>query len=183
MPPLRSTYRRHHSTETALLKVMSDILIAADDRQVTLFALLDLSAAFDCVDHNVLLSRLQSSFGPEGTVLAWIPSFLTDRTQHVSLGGLLSAEIALLFSVPQGSVLGPLLFLHYTAKVFDITASLCLTSQSYADDTQVYISAPVTETQPTSARLAECIKYLDRWMSQNGLKLISQLPLSSSTVE
>ena len=129
---------------------------------------------------------------------------LTDKTQHVSFGGLLSAEIALLFSVPQGSVLGPPLFLLYTAEVFDIIASLGLTGHSYSDVTQVYISAPaVTETQPTSARLAECIKHLNCWMSQNGLKLnaektqlvwlgtrqqltkltISQLPLSSSTVD
>ena len=83
MPPLQSAYRLHHSTETALLNVMSDILMAADDRQVTLLALLDLSAAFDCVDHDIVLSRLRSSFGLEDTVLAWIRSFLIDRTQHV----------------------------------------------------------------------------------------------------
>ena len=139
--------------------------------QVTLLALLDLSAVFDCVDHDILLSRLRSRFGLEGTVLAWIRSFLTDRTQHVSFGGPLSAEISLLFGVPQWSALGLLLFLLYTAEVFDIIAFLSLTGHSYADDIQVYISAPVTETQPTSAHLAEFFKHLDRWMSQNGLKL------------
>jgi len=80
--------------------------MAADDREVTLLALLDLSAAFDCVNHDILLSRLRSNFGLAGTVLACIRSFLTDKTQHVSFGGLMSAEIALLFGVPQGSVLG-----------------------------------------------------------------------------
>ena len=146
LPLLQSAYRSHHSTETALLKVLSDVLTAIDNK-VTLLALLDLSAAFDCVDHDILLSRLQSRFGLDGAALAWIRSFLSDRTQRVCFGGRLSAEIALIFGVPQGSVLGPLLFLLYTAELFDIISSLGLTGHSYADDTQVYISAPVVESQ------------------------------------
>ena len=63
MPQLQSAYRRHHSTETALLKVLSDIYAAIDRRQVTILALLDLSAAFDCVDHEILLRRLRTKFG------------------------------------------------------------------------------------------------------------------------
>ena len=96
---------------------------------------------------------------------------LSDRTQPVCFGDCLSSEILLLYGVPQGSVLGPLLFLLYTAEVFDIIASLGLTGHSYADDTQVCISAPVDETQRVSALLAECIEHLDRWMGQNRLKL------------
>jgi len=80
LPLSQSTYRSHHSTETALLKVLSDVLTAIDNKKVTLLALLDLSAAFDCVDHDILLSRLQSRFGQDGAVLAWIRSFLSDRT-------------------------------------------------------------------------------------------------------
>ena len=98
-------------------------------------------------------------------------SLLTDRTQRVCFGGRLSAEIALIFGVPQGSVLGPLVFLLYAAELFDIIASLGLTGHSYADDTQVYISAPVVDSQQAATRLAECIELLDRWMGQNGLKL------------
>jgi len=74
LPLLQSAYRSHHSTETALLKVLSDILTAIDDKKVTLLALLDLSAAFDCVDHDILLFRLQSRFGLDGAVLAWMRS-------------------------------------------------------------------------------------------------------------
>ena len=81
---LQSAYRRHHSTETALLKVLSDALTAADNQKVTLLALLDLSAAFDCVDHDILLSRMQFVFGLGGVVLGWIRSFLTDRSQCIS---------------------------------------------------------------------------------------------------
>jgi len=104
-------------------------------------------------------------------ILAWIRSFLSDITQRVCFGGRLSAEITLIFGVPQGSVLGPLLFLLYTAELFDIISSLGLTGHSYADDTQVYISAPVVESQQAAACLAECIERLDRRMGQNGLKL------------
>ena len=74
LPLLQSAYRSHHSTETVLLKVLSDVLTVVD-KKVTLLALLDLSAAFDCVDHDILLSRLQSRFGLDGTVLAWIQFF------------------------------------------------------------------------------------------------------------
>ena len=87
-----------------------------------------------------------------GAVLAWIRSFLSDRTQRVCFGGRLSAEIVLIFGVPHGSVLGPLLFVLYAAELFDIIASLGLTGHSYADDTQVYISAPVVESQQAASR-------------------------------
>jgi len=112
--------------ETAVLRVLSDILTAIDKQQVTLLALLYLSAAFDCVDHDILLSRLQSTFGIGGVTLGWIQSFLTDRSQRVLFNGSLSIKIMLLFGVPQGSVLGPLLFLLYAAGIFDVIESFGL---------------------------------------------------------
>ena len=87
MPPLQSAYRSQHSTETALMKVLSDILDAADLSKVTLLGLLDLSAAFDTVDHSILLQRLHISFGVDGVVLEWLRSFLTDRSQAVAFRG------------------------------------------------------------------------------------------------
>jgi len=77
LPSCQSAYRKHHSTETAMLRFWSDIVATADQRQVTLLALLDMSAAFDCVDHDLLLRQLQLIFGITGTSLAWIRSFLS----------------------------------------------------------------------------------------------------------
>ena len=97
-----------------MLRVVSDALTAADARQVTLIALLDLTAAFDCVDHALLLRRLQYNFGFTDDVLRWMTSSVTDRTQQVSYDGQLSPIHPVQFGVPQGSVLGPLLFVLYT---------------------------------------------------------------------
>ena len=80
LPRYQSAYHRHHSTETAMLRVLSDVLTAADAQQVTLLGLLDLSAAFDCVDHQLLLQRIRRDFGFTETVLAWTTSFVTGRT-------------------------------------------------------------------------------------------------------
>ena len=96
------------------MRVLSDIYAAADRREVTLLGLLDLSAAFACVDHDILIERLQQSFGICGNALTWIRSFLHERCQQVTYKGQLSALTELLFGVPQGSVLGPLLFLLYS---------------------------------------------------------------------
>jgi len=171
LPRLQSAYRRHHSTETALLRVLSDIYAAADRQDVTLLGLLDLSAAFDCVDHDILISRLQQSFGIRGTTLSWITSFLHGRTQQVFYAGGLSVIMSLAFGVPQGSVLGPLLFLLYTAELFRIVASAGLTAHSYADDTQLYISAPAASASTTVQRFVSCVERIDEWMSSNRLKM------------
>ena len=134
---LQSAYRRGHSTETAMLKVISDVLLAADSGQVSLLVLLDLSAAFDTVDHNILISRLHHAFGIQGLAQSWIESFIFKRTQAVSFAGNLSSVSLVTCGVPQGSVIGPVLFLLYTADVLVIVRRHSMTGHSYTDDTQV----------------------------------------------
>ena len=109
-PELQSAYCGNHGTETALLKVMNDILLKMNSQHVTVLILLDLRVAFDTVDHNILLDRLQSNLGLRGTVLDWFCSYLSDRTQQISIEGSVSRKFPLGCGVPQGSCLGPLLF-------------------------------------------------------------------------
>jgi len=169
MPQLRSAYRRHHSPETALLKVLADIYGAIHRQQVTLLGLLDLSAAFDCVDHDILLRRLRHECGICGTALEWLASFLLGRSQQVYYKGRLSVKLQLLFGVPQGSVLGPLLFLLYTVELFDVITECGCTGHAYADDTQV--STPAEDHSDAVDPLTSCIIRVRDWMARNRLKL------------
>ena len=171
MPRLQSAYRRHHSTETALLRVVSDIIRAVDSGKVALLSLLDLSAAFDTVDHSILLDCLHVAFGIGGAALRWIRTFLTARTQQVRYLGSLSSVGQLAFGVPQGSFLGPLLYVLYTAGLFEIIESCGLTAHSYADDTQVYLSVPASDAPLAVNRLTDCIDKIEHWMGCNRLRL------------
>ena len=116
----------NHSTETAVLKVLSNILIAADTGSLSMLALLDLLVAFDTVDHLILLCRLQTSYGLGGNVLAWFTSYLANQTQYVHCSESVSTTLSVLFGVPQGSVLGPILFLLYTADLVQLVESFGL---------------------------------------------------------
>ena len=136
LPALQSAYRAYHSTETAVLKVLSDILLAVDQGDLAVLTLLDLSAASDTVDHAILLRRLEVSFGLGGSVHRWFTSYLSGRTQFVHCGSSRSLPRAVLFGVPQGSVLGPILFLLYTADLIRLVESHGLCPHLYADDTR-----------------------------------------------
>ena len=110
----QSAYRSGHSTETALLKVVNDVVVSACDRQATVFLSLDILAAFDTIDHDILLDRISQDFGIRGIVLSWLQSFVTNRLQYVAIGAEQSAPANCTSGVPQGSVLGPLLFAMYS---------------------------------------------------------------------
>ena len=142
LEPLRSGYRSNHSTETALLKLVNDLLCSADEGKVSVLALLDLSSAFDTTDHEVLLKRLHDTYGIEGTVLNWFHSYLSERTQSVSFCGRASRAHQLLYGVPQGSVLGPVLFSLDTQPLASVIRCHDVLHHFYADGTELHSSCP-----------------------------------------
>ncbi|XP_033104339.1 uncharacterized protein LOC117106926 [Anneissia japonica] len=170
---LQSAYKAHHSTETALLRVSNDILCAMDDGKLTALVLLDLSAAFDTVDHNVLLRRLSTHIGVEGLALEWCRSYLTNRRQHVCIGDAFSKESSFNFAVPKGSVLKPQWFNIYILAFRDIICKYNLSYHVYADDTQIYLSFKpyMAQLNLPLESLENCILELRLWMKQNFLKL------------
>jgi hypothetical protein len=170
--PLQSAYRSNHSTETAMVKVMNDLLVAADTKkQCVLLVLLDLSAAFDTIDHSVLLQRLRNMFGVDGDALDWFRAYFSNRFQAVSIDQQSSAAVPLTTGVPQGSVAGPALFPRYTQPIGDIVRAHGMNLHLYADDTQLYVSCPISEAVTTKEELEQCVSALRDWMSANLLKL------------
>ena len=133
--------------------------------------LLDLSAAFDTLNHRILLNRLSTRFGITDSALSWIQSYLEDRTQLISVNGIDSDRIKLDIGVPQGSVLGPLLFTLYTTPLADIIKRYCVGYHFYADDTQLYISLNNSDFHDQIHVLEECIRDIKQWMMINFLKL------------
>jgi hypothetical protein len=133
-PLLQSAYRKHHSTETVLLKVINDIHVNINNQQVTLLVFLDLSSAFDTVDHNILINRMQTaSFGITDTALLWLKSYLSGRSIRVIIDESTSESLNMLYGVPQGSCLGPLLFTVYASKLFEVVKHHLPNAHAYAD--------------------------------------------------
>lgn len=169
--PFQSGFRSLHSTETALVRITNDLLRSADSGLLTILILLDLSAAFDTISHPLLLERL-SSIGITHTAHLWFTSYLSDRTQFVSLKNHQSNHSSVTHGVPQGSVLGPLLFIIYLLPLGRIMRHHGIKFHCYADDTQLYISTkPSITTSPLE--LSSCLQDIKTWMTQNLLKLNS----------
>ena len=167
----QSAYRRFYSTETSLTCLLDSVYHAADNGSATLLLSLDLSAAFDTIDHSTLLSRLQNSFGISGSVIAWLTSYLSDRSFSVTHGSATSVTFPLYSGVPQGSVLGPILFSVYTSPLASIASTNGVRQQQYADDTQLFISFSPSSLNTSLTSLQTCFSSARSWFFHNGLAL------------
>ena len=172
MTAFQSAYRKHHSTESALLNIHNDILLNMTKGSVTALTLLDLSAAFDTIDHTILLDRLNGYYGISELALGWFKSYLPGRTQSIKVGSTLSNPVALQHGVPQGSVLGPILFSLYTNPISSIIQShSSINYHFYADDTQLYISLSPANFSYSVQKLKNCLNDIQNFMFTNKLKL------------
>jgi hypothetical protein len=180
LPGYISAYRESYSTETALIKVVNDLLINIDHQKVTPLIALDLSAAFDTVDHGVLLEVLHNQFGICDTALEWFRSYLNDRTIKVQIQESFSAELELPFSVPQGSCAGPVAYNLYASTLQNYIHTHLpdelgdVSILGYADDHACYIpfkAGKVEEEKCSVGTLEQCAKIIAVWMNENRLKL------------
>jgi hypothetical protein len=169
LSPFQSAYRKFHSVESALLRIQNDLLLAIDKRHITALILLDLSAAFDTIDHAILLTRLSSTFGICGPALDLLTSYITDRHQFISVDSDSSDSILLTTGVPQGSVLGPLLFTLYTTPLSYLLQDSNMSFHLYADDTQLYVSFSPLDHADALSRLSSTLDAVHGWLSSNRL--------------
>lgn len=170
--PNQSGYRPNHSCETLLLRIVNDILVSMDGFKCTVLILLDLSAAFDTVDHEVLLDILYYEIGLRGTVFQWFVSYLRGRKQCVKIHNTMSDFSESHHGVPQGSVLGPVLFNIYVRSFIKAVEQAGYSIHGYADDHQIKDTFRI-EFQFNTLRVSipHCLQLVSGWMGKYFLKL------------
>ena len=167
----QSAYRPGHSTETALPRVVNDLFLSLNKGNISVLALLDLSSAFDTIDHPILVHRLHTDFGFTDAVLQWLSRYLTDRTHYVSLSNNCSAFTPVHSGVPHGSVIGPMLFTMYTKPLSAIIDSHSIMHHSFPDDLQQQKSAPPDRISELLHSMQSCMSNVKAWATANMLKL------------
>jgi hypothetical protein len=163
-------YRNHHSCEAALTYVTNYTRIAMDEGKVTLLIMLDLSAAFDCVDHQLLISSL-TNIGISGQAILWLKSYLSGRSQRVQVHKSISPPLPVKFGVPQGSVLGPVLFIIFLSGLSKVISPYNIEHIIYADDIQLFIASSPSLFHQALATLEKCINDVYSWLTSMRLTL------------
>lgn len=174
LPDYQSAYRRGFSTETALLKLSSDILWKMERQEVTALVALDLSAAFDTVDHSILSKVLQITFGVSESALDWFQSYLSSRRAEVHINTSKSQPRYLDFSVPQGSICGPVLYTVYASTLQQFIKDSGVLLLGYADDHSAYDSfnpKAIADEKRVITNLENVLVNINDWMNLNRLKL------------
>ena len=167
----QSAYKAGHSCETALLRVYNDIVTTIGRGNGAMLVLLDLSAAFDTIDHDNLFCILEKYVGICGNALKLIKSYFSNRTQRVQIDDVLSDFANIICGVPQGSVLGPLKFCLYLLPMSAILKYHKIGYHVYADDTQLYISFKCKQPLEAISKVNSCLSDIRRWMITNKLKI------------
>ena len=196
LPDYQSAYREHFSCEAALVKLMDDILWNMEEQKITAVVVIDLSAAFDTVDHDVLLDVLNNRFGLDGNTQNWIDSYLRPRKFKGNIGQSYSEEIDVKFLVPQGSIFG--LYSTYASTLEEIINNVnrsndindqvgvsgerlynqnetIINLHGFVDDHVMKKSFSLTDNNSnelnTVSDLEECISKVKEWMNHNRLKM------------
>ena len=172
-PDYQSAYREHYSCETTVLKISNDILWGMESQSIMSLVALDLSAAFDTVDHDILLSILSSKYGIKGVALKWFDQYLRPRSFRVAVNGVCSKDRDLTVSVPQGSCAGANIFNLYCSPLQDVVPK-DLQLSSFADDHSVrktFKAGDTREETTTISKLESCLLSIKQWMDQVRLKM------------
>ena len=167
---MQSAHKSAHNTDTALLHVHNDIMMAANKGKHVFLVLLDLSAAFDMVDHEILLLFLKGHVGLSGSVLRMFESYHQGCSQCISINNIRSTLSHLVFGVPQGSVLGLIIFCTYTLPLGAILQSHKMMYPIYADDTQLHCTFDANSSTDALAHVEDCIQDIRAWMIVNKLE-------------
>jgi hypothetical protein len=180
--PYQSAFRKHRGVESALCHVTTSLFYHLDQGNDVFLILLDLSAAFDTIDHTLLLNTLHDRFHIQGTALQWIESYLSSRSFKVNINGVNSNPFPLTVGVPQGSILGPILFNCIMTKLADALEELKLDYHIYADDTQIWFPFAPSDEPAIREKILSVFSVIETFMFEHHLQLNPQktvfLPIS-----
>ena len=166
LPINQSAYKKYHSTETTLLKIQNDILTYLDQGKVVALVKLDISAAFDTVDHQKLLNCFSTHYGITGIALEWLKSYLSDRTQRVVIEDTESFISLMDHGFPQGAVLAGLFYNMYSGPLHKEIEEYDTEHHGYADDNDLYLAFSVENQIPAIESLQRCLETTKEWLNR-----------------